>query len=115
VGRERDRRVEQGVGLGGAGAEGEGQDPGPDREGVVGLVVRWRPGADLGRDLLFANPPAGGCGKIRRVADKLEGLITAAIFVAVESDTRRKVGQSMEDRLHRCTNSWPRCTDSTTA
>jgi site-specific DNA recombinase len=43
------------------------------------------------------NPPASGCGKIQRVADKLEGLITEAIFVAVESDTWRKVGESTED------------------
>jgi len=31
-------------------------------------------------------PPAGGCGKIQRVADKLEQLITEAIFAAVEGD-----------------------------
>ena len=43
------------------------------------------------------NPPAGGCGKIQRVADQLEGLITEAIFVAVEFDTRRKVGEGTED------------------
>jgi DNA invertase Pin-like site-specific DNA recombinase len=43
------------------------------------------------------NPPAGGCGKIQRVADKLEGLITEAIFVAVESDTWRKAGETKED------------------
>ena len=43
------------------------------------------------------NPPAGGCGKIQRVVDQLEGLITEAIFVAVESDTRRKVGEGTED------------------
>jgi hypothetical protein len=43
------------------------------------------------------NPPAGGCGKIQRVADKLEGLITEAIFVAVESDTWRKAGEAKED------------------
>jgi hypothetical protein len=33
------------------------------------------------------------------VADKLEGLITEAIFVAVESDTWRKVGESTADPI----------------
>jgi DNA invertase Pin-like site-specific DNA recombinase len=43
------------------------------------------------------NPPAGGCGKIQRVADKLEALITEAIFVAVESETWDRTGEEPND------------------
>ncbi|HET9777684.1 MAG TPA: recombinase family protein [Propionibacteriaceae bacterium] len=43
------------------------------------------------------NPPSGGCGKIQRVADKLEGLITEAIFVAVESDTLTRTSEESDD------------------
>ena len=43
------------------------------------------------------NPPAGGCGKIQRVADKLEALITEAIFVAVESKTRAQTNEEPND------------------
>jgi site-specific DNA recombinase len=43
------------------------------------------------------NPPAGGCGKIQRVADKLEGLITEAIFVAVESNTWARNSEEPDD------------------
>jgi site-specific DNA recombinase len=43
------------------------------------------------------NPPVGGCGKIQRVADKLEALITEAIFVAVESDSWTRTGEEPDD------------------
>ena len=43
------------------------------------------------------NPPAGGCGKIQRVADKLEALITEAIFVAVESKTWARTSEEPND------------------
>ena len=43
------------------------------------------------------NPPAGGCGKIQRVADKLERLIEKAIFTAVESDAWNQVGESTDE------------------
>jgi len=43
------------------------------------------------------NPPAGGCGKIQRVADKLEALITEAVFVAVESKTWARTSEEPND------------------
>jgi site-specific DNA recombinase len=43
------------------------------------------------------NPPAGGCGKIQRVADKLEALITEAIFVAVETETWNRTSEEPDD------------------
>jgi site-specific DNA recombinase len=43
------------------------------------------------------NPPAGGCGKIQRVADKVEALITEAIFVAVETETWNRTSEAPDD------------------
>jgi hypothetical protein len=43
------------------------------------------------------NPPAGGCGKIQRVADKLEALITEAIFVAVETEAWNRTSEEPGD------------------
>jgi site-specific DNA recombinase len=43
------------------------------------------------------NPPAGGCGKIQRVADKLEDLITEAIFVAAEGNAWARTSEEPDD------------------
>ena len=46
----------------------QGQHPGPDGQGVVGLVVDGRTGADLGRDLVQGQGQDRGGGQLAAVA-----------------------------------------------
>jgi hypothetical protein len=46
----------------------QGQHPGPDGQGVVGLVVDGRAGADLGRDLVQGQGQDRGGGQLAAVA-----------------------------------------------
>src|SRR6266516_1606536 len=54
---------------------------------VRGKLVYW----------CFPLAPKGGCGRIRRMAEPLEDLITAAIFHAVESDLFKRLAAQRED------------------
>jgi DNA invertase Pin-like site-specific DNA recombinase len=45
------------------------------------------------------NPPAGGCGKIQRAANKLEALITETIFAASESEIWSHASEEPNDRV----------------
>jgi hypothetical protein len=67
VGRGRDRGVEDRVGSGLAGDEAQGEDPGPDRQGVIGLVVEGGPVRTF-RDLGQRQGQDGGGGQLPGVA-----------------------------------------------
>jgi hypothetical protein len=70
VGRKRDRWVEPGIRVGVARGEGQGDDPGPEGQVVVDVVVLGRAGADLGRDLVQGEGQDGGGGQLPALAPR---------------------------------------------
>jgi hypothetical protein len=52
----------------------QGQHPGPDGQGVVGLIVDGRAGADLGRDLGQGQGQDRGGGQLAAVAPRTAAL-----------------------------------------